>query len=221
MARKGLNATLSYKRGKTTSAYRVRCSGIQYGTQMIAEESQARLRRAYYPHRVSTQQFALKVELIGYAERKSFSNWLSGYAAYALDPDIGGIDYPTMSVVVPSYEFTHRGVPLSGFEWGDHVGAMTFTPTITFEAAYEPWDKAKPAITRVENSWYAFSKDEAIKYFYPFGTQLAGEDAPEAGYDRPIYPGDFENSSGGPGTNNPGTPSTGGIPNGGDISPTK
>jgi hypothetical protein len=192
--RQGLNATLSYTRGNATNAYRVRCSGIQFGTQMIAEESQARLRRAYYPHRVSTQQFAITVQLKGYAERKSLSNWLSDYATYALDPDVGGTDYPTMSVVVPSYEFTHRGVPLSGFEWGDHVGSMIFSPQIVFEAAYEPWDKTKPAVTHVENSWFAFQKDEAIQYFYPFGTQLSGDDAPKGSYDKPIYPGDFDNA---------------------------
>lgn len=197
MARQGLNATLSYLRGGTTSAYRVRCSGIQHGTQMIAEESKSRLRRAYYPHRVSTQQFVITVDLMGYAERKSLSSWLAGYTSYALDPDISsGTDYPTMFVSVPSYEFTHRGVPLSGYEWGDHVGSMIFTVPIVFEAAYEPWAKTPPAVTRVENSWYAFSKDEAIKYFYPFGTQLSGEQAPSGGYDKPIYPGDFDPAPG-------------------------
>lgn len=197
MGRQGLNATLSYQRGGSTSAYRVRCSGIQHGTQMIAEESKSRLRRAYYPHRVSTQQFAITVQLKGYAEHRSLSTWLAGYSSYALDPDINsGTDYPTMFVSVPSYEFTHRGVPLSGYEWGDHVGSMLFNTTILFEAAYEPWAKAKPAVTRVENEWYAFSKDEAIKYFYPFGTQLSGEQAPATGYDKPIYPGDFDPAPG-------------------------
>lgn len=202
VARLGLNCTLSYTRGSTTRAYRVRCTGIVSGTQMIAEESQSRLRRAYYPHRVSTQQFGITVALRGYAERKSFSNFLSGYASYALDPDIGGTDYPTMSVTVPVYEFVHRGVPLTGFEWGDHVGSMIFTPTIMFEAAYEPWDKTKPAVTRVENAWRAFAKDEAIKYFYPFGTQLSGDQAPTGEYDQPIYPndpGNFDDDYTGPG----------------------
>jgi hypothetical protein len=189
MARKGLNCTLSYKVGSTTRTYRVRCDMIVHGTQMVAEESQARLRRAYYPHRVSTQQFGLKIILKGYAERRSFSNWLTAYATYALDPDLGG-DYPTMSVSVPSYEFVHRGVPLTGYEYGDHVGSMIFNPTVMFEPAYEPWDKARPAVTRVEDAWRAFAKDDAIKYFYPFGTQLAGEDAPTGTYDKPIYPGD-------------------------------
>lgn len=190
MARKGLNATLTYQRGGVQRAYRVRCDMIAHGTQMVAEESQARLRRAYYPHRVSTQQFSIRVILIGYPERRSLSNWLASYSSFVLDPDISGINYPTMSVTVPSRDFSQRGVPLSGFEWGDHVGSMVFTPTITFEPAYEPWDKAKPAITRVEDTWQAFSKDDAVKYFYPFSTQLTGDNAPTGTYDQPIYPAD-------------------------------
>lgn len=210
--RLGLNCTFSYKRGGTTRAYRLRCSGVQHGTQMISAESQSRVRRAYYPHRVSTQQFAIQVELKGYAEHKDFSNWLSSYASYALNPDLQVDEYPTMSVVVPSREFVHRGVPLSGYLWGDHVGSMVFNPTIVFEAAYEPWDKARPEVTRVENSWFAFKKDDAIKYFYPFGLQLSGEKSPIGDYDQPIYPPD------------PGAPSDGGgggVPDNGDISPTK
>lgn len=216
MARSGLNATLTYKRGSATRMYKVRCNAIIHGPQMIAEESQARLQRAYYPHRVSTQQFGIKVELKGHSERRSLTNWLAAYASYALDPDQGGTDYPTMSVMVPSYEFSHRGVPLSGYEWGDQVGSMIFTPTIMFEAAYEPWDKARPAITRVENTWRAFAKDPAIKYFYPFGEQLSGDESPDR-FDRPVYPGDPSQFNDG----YYGEPGDGGIPDGGDISPTK
>lgn len=192
MPRQGLNATFTYQRGGTTAAYRVRCSRIQHGTVMVADESKSRLRRAYYPHRVSTQQFVITVDLMGYPEHKSLSTWLAGYSSYALDPDISsGTDYPTMSVSVPSYDFAHRGVPLSGYQWGDHVGSMVFKVAIVFEAAYEPWAKTKPAVTRVVDEWIAFEKDEAIKYFYPFSEQLSGEQAPSGGYDQPIYPGDF------------------------------
>lgn len=190
MVRNGLNCTLSYQRGGVERKYRVRCDMVTHGIEMVAEESQARLRRAYYPHRVTTQQFSIRVVLNGYPERKNLSNWLSSYSAYILDPDMNGTNYPTMSVVVPSRDFQQRGVPLTGFEWGDHVGSMIFRPMITFEAAYEPWDAAKPAVTRVEDTWQAFAKDDAVKYFYPFGQQLTGDQAPVGAYDKPIYPGD-------------------------------
>ena len=204
--RKGLNCTLSYVRGTATRTYRVRCVAIVHGTQMIAEESQARVHRAYYPHRVSTQRFGITVQLNGYKEHKSLSNWLATYASYALHPNVGGTDYPTMSVVVPAREFVHRGVPLTGFVWGDHVGSMVFSPTIMFEPAYEPWDKVKPAVTRVENTWDAFAQDDAIKYFYPFSDQLKGEEEPE-NYDVPVYPGveDEPDSADPPVNTGPGT----------------
>lgn len=189
MPRQGLNGTLSFRRGSSTQAYRVRVGSIVHGSQMVYSESQARLRRAFYPHRVTTQQFSIVVLLKGWNERRSFTNWMTSYLAYALDPDLSASEYPTMLVTVPSYEFSQRGVPLSGYEWGDHVGSMVFNPTVTFEAAYEPWDKAKPAVTRVENEWRAFVGDKAIQFFYPFGTQLKGDEEPK-NYDKVVYPGD-------------------------------
>lgn len=189
MPRQGLNATLSYKRGSTTRQYKVRVNSISHGHQMIYDESQARLRRAFYPHRVTTRRFFIGVVLKGYEERRSFTNWMSSYLGYALNPDLATNADPTMFISVPSYEFTHRGIPLSGYEWGDHVGSMIFNPVLAFEAAYEPWDKSKPAVTRVDNTWQAFSSDKAIQHFYPFGTQLSGDDVPRD-YDKVVYPGD-------------------------------
>ncbi len=212
--RKGLNATLSYQRGGVTRKYRVRCKGVTHGTEMVAEESQARVRRAYYPHRVTTQQFSIQVILVGHDERKSLTNWLASYAAYVLNPDMGGLNYPVMSVTVPVRDFHQQGVPLTGFEWGDRVGSMVFEPTILFEPAHEPWDKTKPAVTRVEDTWQAFAKDDAVKYFYPFGTQLTGDQAPIGEYDKPVYPGEDTPPQDDPWTDE-------GIPDGQDLSPTK
>lgn len=188
MPRQGLNATLSYRRGTSTRAYRIRVGAIVHGAEMVYDESQARLRRAFYPHRVTTQRFSITVLLKNYDERRSFTNWMSSYLGYALDPDLSAKEYPTMLITVPSYEFSQRGVPLTGYEWGDHVGSMVFNPTILFEAAYEPWDKTKPAVTRVENAWRGIAKDKAIHFFYPFGTQLKGDEEPN-NYDKVVYPG--------------------------------
>lgn len=207
--RQGLNATLSYARSSSvTRVYRVRCNKVVHGIQMVSDESQARMRRAYYPHRVTTQKFAISVLLSGFNERQDFTSWMSDYASFALDPDFGGGDYPTMSVVVPSYEFNQRGVPLTGYEWGDHVGSMVFNPQVIFEAAYEPWQKAKPTVTHVDATWSAFAQDPAIKYFYPFGEQLSGEQTPDR-YDKVVYPGDpsqFNNNYYGGGVDPSGQP---------------
>lgn len=189
MARKGLNATFSYNRQGTVRTYQVRVGTIAHGVQMISAESVARTQRAYYPHRTAMQQFTLQVLLKDWAERTHFTSWLASYAEFAINPDIVQSEFPWMSVSVPLREFTAKGVPLAGYEWGAHTGMMMFTPDILFEAATSPGQKGLPDVSSVINKWAAFASDQAIEYFYPIGTQLAGEQAP-ASYAQIIYPGD-------------------------------
>jgi hypothetical protein len=197
MARQGLNCTLSYSRAGSRRTYQVRVRSLTHGTQMVASESHARTQRAYYPHRAAPQRFGILVILKGWSERRDFMNWLGSYGEYVVDPDLSANVFPAMTVTVPSREFTGIGVPLEGYEWGDHVGSMLFEHQLVFESSVDPGQKTQPQTSRVDNKWSAFSRDEAIEYFYPFGTQLSGQDAPLGNYDKIVYPGDpggFNNS---------------------------
>lgn len=179
MARKGLNCTLSYKDGKTTHTYQVRAGDLGFGVQMVAAEDQARMIRAYYPHKTANQQFSVQVLLKNWAERNDFTNWLTTYALWALDPDVSRSVFPLLSVQVPARSFYQRGVPLTGFEWGAHTGQMMFTPTFVFETGYSPGQQGGGVnVSTVINKWSAFGSDPAIKYFYPFGTQLQASQVP-------------------------------------------
>jgi hypothetical protein len=178
MARKGLNCTLSYMKGKTRHAYRVRANILTHGMKVIYDESDARVRHALYPHRLSSAQFTIGVELIGTPERKSLSDWLASYADAVLDLDLASGEFPSMLVVIPKRNFVRRGVPLSGFEWGDHVGAMVFTPQITFETAAEPGE-TNPSVSRFVGLVAQTDKD--IRYFYPMSHLLNGNEAPPDG----------------------------------------
>ena len=189
MARKGLNATLSYTRGGSVRTYRVRAGLLAHGVQMISTESVARTQRAYYPHRTAMQQFTVEVLLKDWDERTHFTSWLATYAQYAINPDASGSVFPWMTVSVPSREFLYHGVPLEGYEWGAHTGMMMFTPKVIFEAATSPGQKNRPNISSVINKWAAFGQDKAIQFFYPIGTQLAGDAAPTS-FDKPVFPGD-------------------------------
>jgi hypothetical protein len=216
MARQGLNCTLSYSRGKTSNSYKVRARTLTHGTQQIAEESHARTHRAFYPHRSAPQQFAITVMLKGWSERRDFMNWLGSYGEYVVDPDLRTGDFPAMTVSLPSRQFLSQGVPLQGYEWGDHVGSMIFEHVIVFESAVDPGQTKQPDTSTVDNKWAAFAADNAIQYFYPFGTQLSGQDAPTGDYDKIIYPGDPSNfndtwNQGGEGNPNQGLP-PGAIP---------
>jgi hypothetical protein len=174
MPRKGLNATLAYQLAGAQRTYRIRVSDIGHGADMIYSESQARTRRAFYPHRVAEQQFSLTVLLKDWHERSHFTDWLASYASYAIDPDSSDATFPWMYCWVPGREFIRRGVPLAGYQWGAHTGMMMFTPQIVFAAALTPGHPGPPSVSSVINKWGAFGSDKAIQYFYPIGTQLSG-----------------------------------------------
>lgn len=191
MARQGLNATLSYIRGTAKHTYQVRVKSVTFGTMMVADESHARTHRAYYPHRTAPERFQIVVMLKGWGERRDFVNWMSYYGEYVLDPDLRQGDFPSMTVSVPSRDFSNQGVPLEGgYIWGERVGNMYFELPIVFETAIDVGQKTKPKTSYVDNKWLAFSKDKAIEFFYPIGTQLAGDQEPVGGYDKIVYPGD-------------------------------
>jgi hypothetical protein len=191
MARHGLNCTLSYADGSgTRHIYKIRAGNLAYGVQMISAESAARTQRAYYPHKTAMQQFTVQALLKNWAERTDFTNWLSSYAAFALDPDSPQEYFPFMTVSVPLRNFVQYGVPLQGFQWGAHTGMMMFTPDIIFEAAISPGQSPTnpPPVSTVINQWSAFQADKAIQYFYPFGIQLSGNQ--QGSYAQVQYPGD-------------------------------
>ncbi|MFE0490204.1 hypothetical protein [Streptomyces griseoaurantiacus] len=176
--RKGLNCTLTYPRGGANQTFRVRADTVGHGVTMVADTSSARNARAYYPHRAAPSRFYLRVLLKGYSERTAFTNWMQRYADYVMNPGLpAGARFPDMRVLLPARNFDREGVPLSGFEWGDSVGAILWTPVITFETTREPQDT---------ESWSASSfvaaKDAEMKYFWPSGTQLGGNAVPSGNY---------------------------------------
>lgn len=190
MTRQGLNCTLSYTRGTSTSQYQVRAGTVSHGVEMIYTESEARTYRAFYPHRTAEARFSVEVLLKNWDERRDFVNWLTTYAQYAIDPDTAQAQFPWMTVVIPARNFTKQGVPLQGYEWGAHTGMMAFNPQVVFEAASSPGQKAgQPAVSSVINKWSAFAQDPAIQYFYPVGTQLSGSQQPAVNASSLQYPG--------------------------------
>jgi hypothetical protein len=183
--RKGLNCTLTYPKGKKTLGYRVRANLLMHGMQIIADESQGRTRKAFYPHRLSSAQFAVGIELKGEDEYTSFSNWLAGYAKYVLDMNLRSGEFPAMGVSIPAHGFLKKGVPLTGYEWGDKVGAMVWTPTITFETVQEPGDPENLALSKVGG--LVALTDPTTQYFYPTGPLLSGGQTPPDGtYAKPV-----------------------------------
>jgi hypothetical protein len=165
-------------KGSTRKAYKVRANVLTHGMQVIFDESQARVRKAFYPHRLSSAQFMVQVQVVGEAEYTSLVNWLTGYADYILDPDLRAGAFPSMSVSLPSRNFARKGVPISGYEWVDVVGKMLWEIPLVFETAGEPGEKT-PALSRVTG--YALYAEDT-RYFYPTGIQMSGQEVPDGTY---------------------------------------
>lgn len=198
MSRRGLNTSLSYQYGGKTYQFTVRTEQISHGSQLVSEEAQARTRRAYYPHQVTAIPFSLTVVINGYRERVQFSNFLNDYLSRAMDPSLGVADFPTMFVLVPARNFIRWGVPLSGIEWGDHIGSMVWKPQVVFQTHV---DQSLGQST-TDYRWISYfsmpvqsaSKSPQIKYFYPAGIQLSGNQAPDAGsFDKVVSIQDIQN----------------------------
>lgn len=178
--RRGLNCTLSYVKGKATRTYSVRAGDLSHGVQMVAAEDTGRVIRSYYPHKTASQQFSVQVLLKDWDERNDFMGWLAGYAQWAIDPTVARTVFPFINVRVPGRGFYQTGLPLTGYEWGAHTGMMMFSPTIVFETGLSPGQRGTGiTVSQVVNRWAAFASDPAIRYFYPFGTQLSSDQVPE------------------------------------------
>jgi hypothetical protein len=176
--RRGLNCLLSYPLRGEIQILKIRIDALGHGVEMIADESTGRNQRAYYPHRLAPARFYIRVLLVGHSERKTFADWIQRYADFVMDPGLaGGGAFPAMRVLHPDRNFDREGVPLSGFEWGDRIGSIVWTPTVTFETTREPQDTEVWSTSR-----FVAASDPDLKYFWPAGTQLGGSAVPSGSY---------------------------------------
>ena len=193
-SRQGLNCTLSYTMpsGGQTVTYQVRAVEFGYGIVQLSAEQMSRTRRAFYPRNVVESQFNLKVVLKGVSERADFSNFIQNYAVNYLAPNAQFP--PPISIVIPSMGITEYGIPMSGFSWGNNVGAMMWTPTIAFQPTQStatPQGAQRTGGTgysALDQSSYnsAVAKMPELKYFFPEGVQLSGNTAPPNGSWTPL-----------------------------------
>lgn len=182
MARAGLNTTLSYSYGGKKYTFAIRALEIAFGSRMVAGESQARNRRAYYPHQVTSVPFSIVPIINGYKEHVKFSNFLADYVQRLQDPSLSVSKFPTMKVVTGTRRFVRWGVPISGIEWGDTIGKMTWTPRVVFETHVDQSLGDTPGkyewISYFQLDSSSIEKSPQIKYFYPAGVQLSGNQLP-------------------------------------------
>lgn len=194
----GFNCRIGYSTARDNApAMDVRCRGLSHGTGIIAEESHARMRRAFYPRARVLGQFALTLELT-YAQKNEFVKFMWEYMHFYTRIGGAAAEEPflhSLSVEVTTPEttngkhkltFMRHGVPISGVEEGDHVGSTVFTPTITFESYSDPQDP----VSLTEGGWSESKMptpeedDEALHFFYPFADLVNDPHSAGKVYDR-------------------------------------
>lgn len=187
--RQGLNGAFSYMLPNTNKAqvYQVRVLALGYGVQQLQSETMSRTRRAFYPRNVVAANFNIQLLLVGVSERASFSNYIQSYVTNYLSPQSSFP--PIMTFTCTSMNISQTGIPIQGFEWGNSVGAMVWTPTIVMQptdATFAPVGVQRTGGTGISNLDmldYAnvIKQSPEVKYFYPQGTQLTGDQAPPDG----------------------------------------
>lgn len=188
--RQGLNASFAYDVPGTNAnvTYWVRAVAFGYGTIQLSSETMNRIKRAFYPRNVINSPFYVTIAVKGVAERASFSNFIKTYSDSYLSPDS---QYPPVMVfTLGSLKVQEYVIPTSGFQWGNSVGAMMWTPTITMQIAdstYLPSGVQRTGgvgISDLDMNNYTNSVLKAspeVQYFYPEGIQLTGDQAPPSG----------------------------------------
>lgn len=165
------NCALAYVTDTATHEARVRCSQIGIAWSLNAEESHARRTRAFYPHQRTQGDFSLQFQCKGWAEQRTLMNWFRAYAGVIMAAGTANrrVVPPPMAVSVPSRKFLRLGFPTTGFTFGDHLGSMLFTPTITFISVSDPADPRASILTTSQVSTTSFkdATSQERDWFYP------------------------------------------------------
>lgn len=165
---KGTNASFSFSAANGGGGmFYARVRRIAYRWEVIATESHARTARAMYPHQRAIAQFAIQLELKGYAENKAFFDFMKSYIDMYVSTTLQGL-----LVVSAVRNFTRWGIPVKGISDGDHTGSNVFSPVIIFESINDPLD---PTIYSPEGGAISTATLNGVggdqsSFFYPFSS---------------------------------------------------
>lgn len=175
---KGSNCTLTFGHDGNRS-YRCRVTRIMHGFEVVAQESQGRYARVFYPRKASISQFAIQVSLVNEGEMNDFMTYLDFFVNSMLNRNAnkGATQLSMMTVNVPARNFLRYGIPVVGMGFDHHVASMVFEPVIIFEAARDPLD---PDFNVDNASSFQGASDPDARYFYPSSDQLGGRSAAES-----------------------------------------
>lgn len=162
----------------------VRINDINHGVDIDVAQDDTRDDTTYYTLNVTDAPFAVTCIFKTLAERDSLSQWLRGWAAASsANRRVSGF----MTVRCPARRFVRTAVWEGGVVYGDTVGTVSYTLTLTFRAAEDPTSAIGQTDVLGDSRFQAASRDTAnAPYFYPaYYANGASGDAPDGAiYDR-------------------------------------
>jgi hypothetical protein len=192
-AREGYNGRLTVSR---YGSFLVRVMSLDTSVKIIASDEEAARRRAFYPFITVGSSFDMVIVHTGWEDREAFNKWVRGYAERVTNNEsIGG----TMLIEVPVRRFSRIAVPEFALTYGERLGDISYTTSMSFIGAKEP--ASAIGTNNVAGDSYVKSArigQATSKYFYPSGTQVAGA----ASLEGTIFDSDWKSplAAGGAGT---------------------
>jgi hypothetical protein len=167
----GTNCTLSIAQ---YGYARVRADRAVFGMSVVAyaPNGQSRTGATFYPSKRTSGSFELTLTFAKDSSYRRICEWLERYSVWAANPRT--VASPCR-VLIPSRNFDMTGVIKDGITYGDEVGAITHSVTLSFVGARDPMElRNNSAISRFRLGKNP-ANDPAPPYFYPAGTQLKGD----------------------------------------------
>jgi hypothetical protein len=152
-----------------------RCTVLQYGKNLIAEDSETRRRKAFYAQIATSGTWYITLTFPDFAEKEDFNLWLSRYFARVIDV----YESPLMpiTVTVPSRNFKKVGYPIGEITFGDNVDELVWDVILAFKSATDP-----TISTSYASKFLPPLRDSAAQFFYP-SSSLSSDPVTTGNYD--------------------------------------
>jgi hypothetical protein len=103
---------------------------LGYGVETVYQQAESSTERTVYFRNVVDDNFVVTIDFASWEDYTAGANWFETYMRLAGDPDSNAVS--PMIVSVPLRGFLRVGVPEQGISFGDVVGQIVRTMTISF-----------------------------------------------------------------------------------------
>lgn len=148
------------------------------GYDVIAAEDESANTRAFYPMARTASDVTVAFIFASPAERDAFGDWLKSYGAWLVSSPSS-----LMHVSIPVRRYAIYGVPTTGVDYNQQIGNVAEQMAVVFTSVIDAHDSQGGLSGAGGVVKMPTSQSRVGSYFYPSGTQLAGNQ----GIDQSLY----------------------------------